>query len=110
MGDVHSVSRAIVDTGLPFMIGSYSAGKYATQCRIQYYQNCDYRHVSWRRTERGVMFSSAEGLRSFAFNAKFVRSLFPPGYMIMQQFSSIGIAYLHRECEQELARTAGTKV
>jgi hypothetical protein len=58
--------------GLPFLISSYLTNRYATACRLEYYQRCGYRDLQIRHTQEGICFTSADGLYSLAYHPAYL--------------------------------------
>lgn len=67
--------RSIRASGLPFFISSYQPTALATACRASYYQRCGYRALAVSEDERGVWFTSPEGLRSVAYDPHYLLGL-----------------------------------
>jgi len=95
VSDVRAVVKALTLSSLPFIIATYGTDQYSTKCRGRYYARCDYRNLRIRQTDKGVHFSSSDGLSTYAYGQKFIESLFPKNGVIRRRFSSIGVAYLH---------------
>ncbi|HEX8273761.1 MAG TPA: class I SAM-dependent methyltransferase [Longimicrobiaceae bacterium] len=67
--------RRIQASGLLFFISSYQVSAVATACRAAYYQRCGYGSLSVAEDERGVWFTSTEGLRSVAYHPRYLLGL-----------------------------------
>ncbi|HEX2211179.1 MAG TPA: class I SAM-dependent methyltransferase [Longimicrobium sp.] len=67
--------RSIHASGLPFFISSYQPTALATACRASYYQRCGYRALAVSEDARGVWFTSPEGLRSVAYDPRYLLGL-----------------------------------
>lgn len=67
--------RSIQASGLHFYISSYQVTAVATACRASYYQRCGYGSLSVSEDERGVWFTSSEGLRSVAYYPPYLLGL-----------------------------------
>jgi hypothetical protein len=67
--------RRIQASGLPFFISSYQVTAVATACRAAYYQRCGYGSLCVAEDERGVWFTSTEGLRSVAYHPRYLLGL-----------------------------------
>jgi hypothetical protein len=67
--------RSIQASGLHFFISSYQVTSVATACRAAYYQRCGYGALSVAEDERGVWFTSTEGLRSVAYHPRYLLGL-----------------------------------
>lgn len=95
MDDAAEVLKGVLGTGLPFLISSYPVTPEANACRESYYRNCRYRDLSMVRDDRGVIFLSPDGLRTFAYDETYLlglcRELGLPSAAV--SFSAIGIAY-----------------
>ena len=95
VSDVRGVVKALILSSLPFIIATYGTDQYSTMCRGRYYARCNYHHLMIRQTGKGVHFGSSDGLSTYAYGQKFIKSLFPKNGVIRRRFSSIGVAYLH---------------
>lgn len=76
--------RAMETLKLHVIISTYQTTDYATNARAEYYARCGYQDLRIVRDACKVGVTSAEGLRSYAFN---------PAYLI-QQFRQYGIPML----------------
>lgn len=89
------VVTGLRESGLPFLISSYSTTAEATACREQYYRNCGYHELHLFEDERGVHFVSPDGLHSIAFHLKYLQKLCAVNGITVEAvpFSKIGVAY-----------------
>jgi len=93
--DPAPVIDALCAARAPFLVSSYATSPRATDVRARYYRNCGYGGVRALADERGVCFVAAEGLRSFAYDPRYLTALFAARGIALEAtpFAEIGIAY-----------------
>ena len=88
------VIKSIKKSGLPFLISTYGTSQEINAYREQYYRNCGYAEILCVQDEKGVRFTSPDGLSSIAYHPNYLRGLFVSNGLraTVISFSKIGIA------------------
>jgi len=90
------VLRALKNGNFSFFISTYQTTGDTTRIRKKYYQQCGYCGLDVKRTNKGVCFTSDEGLHTWAYHSDYIysmaRKLILP--IIAIPFSDIGMAYM----------------
>ena len=94
-----SVVESLGQRCLPFLISSYRTSMRATACREIYYRNCGYSRLRTYKSQKGVRFTSPDGLNTVAYGKAFVQQMFWSVGMSVRlvPFSQIGMAYMKPE-------------
>ncbi len=89
------VLQELKRAGLPFLISSYQTTAKATASRERYYRACGYRTIRVVKDNRGVCFLSSDGLRSMAYDPRYIQRLGTAcGLQITgKPFAQIGMVY-----------------
>jgi hypothetical protein len=77
-GAVTSAGRVLASLRqgrLPFLISSYQTTEYATACRLRYYSNCGCRGIRILRDDKGVCFTTENGLQTTAYHPQYLQRL-----------------------------------
>lgn len=72
---VERVIASLHESNLPFLISSYQTTEDATKSREEYYTRCGYKDIRYSNSEKGVCFSSLDGLYSIAYHPAYLRKL-----------------------------------
>lgn len=92
--DPKKASEAVRQCNMDFLILTYKTDDSSTQARNRYYQNCGYTGLFATRDDRGVRFTAAEGLNTFAYEEFYMKEIFGPGFsLVVHDISQVGIAY-----------------
>jgi len=99
MADPIPVILSVRKSNLPFLISSYQTKRRSTTSRREYYRRCGYKDIVCTDDEKGVCFSSADGLKSIAYHPRHVQRICDANNLAVaiRLFSTIGIAYLSKE-------------
>lgn len=65
---------AVARCGWDLLIFTYGTDEASTRLRETYYARCSYAALTRVRDEKGVLFTAAEGLRSYAYEGPWLRS------------------------------------
>lgn len=94
ISDPQRASEAVKQCKMDFLILTYKTDEPSTQVRNKYYQNCGYTGLLPTRDDKGVRFSSLEGLDTSAYEESYLGSIFSPEFFLTAYaFSQVGIAY-----------------
>ena len=98
-GNLHSPAEALSEIrycGYDVCILTYQTNRIAFTEREIYYTNCRYKNLTSDVNQHGALFSSADGLYSYAYHANFVQNSFQVNQFKFQEekFGEIGVAYL----------------
>lgn len=77
-GAVTSAGRVLASlrqSKLPFLISSYQTTEYATSCRLRYYSNCGCRGIRILKDDKGVCFTTENGLQTTAYHPLYLQKL-----------------------------------
>lgn len=102
-GNFHNIIRAIESLSkirCHFLISSYTTDKKATKIRSEYYAACQYKNLKVTRDNRGVLFTSKEGLYCYAFEIDYLAPLFHK-YGVKVSFERDGRLglFIHGQCK-----------
>jgi len=89
------VIKSIKKSGLPFLISIYDTSQEINVCREQYYRNCGYSEIVCVQDEKGVRFTSSDGLSSIAYHQNYLQNLFVSNGLrtTIISFSKIGVVF-----------------
>ncbi|KYF89469.1 hypothetical protein BE18_52370 [Sorangium cellulosum] len=93
------VVRSIAATGARVFLSGFATSAEATRHRRAYYEQNGYAALDASVTDRGVLFTSAEGLRSFAYDRGHLERMFASaGYALARAFAigPIAAGYMFR--------------
>lgn len=110
MLDEERVIASLRECELPFFISSYQTTEYATACRKEYYTRCGYKDVRFLNTEKGIYFSSSDGLHSIAYYPKYLQKLFDDHKLLItiEPTPPINVSYMKRCISWNLAEEVST--
>jgi hypothetical protein len=87
-----------VDTDI--FISTFQQGDYATDQRVKYYASCGYTGLERGETEKGVLVTSVEGLRSIAYTEHVLATMLANnGFSLVSgvEYGGIGVGYYFRK-------------
>ena len=96
MPDPETVVSKVAEAGLDIAIFTYKTDYTSNSIRADYYSRCNYKDLTMRETADGVLFSSTDGLWSYAYEKKFMEGVFARnGFELLEvPFGEIGVAYV----------------
>jgi hypothetical protein len=96
MAEATQVISALRESQLPFLISSYQTTEHSTDCRWEYYARCGYKDIRMSSDEKGVCFSSSDGLQSIAYHPEYMHNVCNDHGLAVTaiSFSTIGLAYI----------------
>jgi hypothetical protein len=111
-GNIASYERLVAnlaESGIPFLISTYSTTKLATQLRREYYARCGYADIEVRRELAGVCIVGSEGLHSMAYYPDYLDSLLGRHGLkyATAPLAKIGIAYASHYIVEPLGWRSG---
>lgn len=97
-GNIINYTDAIKKTfeiGYDFFISTYNTTEEATNVRLEYYKNCHFNNLEATTNKEGVLFTSSEGLHSWAFHSNYLRALLDqePWKIEIDNILSFGLYY-----------------
>ncbi|MFF5265349.1 hypothetical protein ACFY4C_41245 [Actinomadura viridis] len=107
--DLAGAVNGLAAARLPFVISSYRVSAEATRHREEYYRACRYRDVAVERDDRGVRFTSPDGLDTIAYDPAFLVEVFAARGIEVRpvEFGEIGLAYCTPGLAAPLRAAAG---
>jgi hypothetical protein len=93
--NVQAAVQSLSEVKMKFVIFSYDTISYANQVRAEYYRMCGLSDITQINSDEGVIFSSREGLKSFAYHISFLSKCFKHHGTLVEpaSFGDIGIAW-----------------
>jgi SAM-dependent methyltransferase len=73
--DLDAVAEQLRRLRRPFLASLYQPTERMTAGRLEYYRRCGFRSVTAQRTPRGVCLATSDGLRTIAYEARFLDDL-----------------------------------
>lgn len=104
MEDPWLIVKSIKESGLPFLISTYSTSQETNACREQYYRNCGYFKIVSIQNEKGVRFVSPDGLSTIAYHPDYLQEIFTITSLkvTIVHFFRIGIAFTLPELAEKI--------
>lgn len=96
MDHPEGVIQSMQSLKLHFVVSSYQVTAHATNARTDYYAKCGYQNLQVMADPHKVVVTSAEGLRSYAFNPTYLMRQFGRHgiSVLLMPFANIGMACL----------------
>jgi hypothetical protein len=95
ISNISNVINSLKKSGCHYLISTYKTDESTSKSRLDYYKNCEYKSLSSRTNEEGVVFTSQEGFKSVAYHPHWLKDLFNKACLEFKacDFSSMGIMY-----------------
>lgn len=104
MSSAERVLQSLRTCNLPFIISSYQTTDYANASRHKYYESCEYRGMHMYHSEKGVRFTSPDGLNAIAYRIDYLLSLLSDHEHTAKCLCTMNINAIYTNIDLQVAR------